>query len=498
VVSGRCIVLSSGFFMNWIMPQINLQLILPEIIITVFAILILILEPLLSESKKGFLAHLSWIAIVLAFLANLRLWDLMETTFSDMFIVDNFAIFFKFIFLAGSFLIILVSINYLKREENFHGEYFSLILFSTLGMMLMASSFNLIIIFLGLEIMSLSLYVLAGFKRDDLRSNEASLKYFLMGAFATGFLLYGIVMIFGSVRSTNLEEIIKGIAYDGGNVSLLLWAGVGLLLVGFGFKIASVPFHMWVPDVYEGAPTPITAFISAGPKAAGFAALLRVFLFSFVTIKMDWTIIIWIMSALTMTFGNIVAIAQTNIKRMLAYSSIAHAGYVLMALVAGKEAGVSSALFYLLAYTFMNIGAFTVVIALGRKDEENTNLDDYSGLGTRHPYLAIFMMLFMISLAGFPPTAGFMAKFYVFSAAVKSGYIGLVIIGVLNSLISVYYYLRIIVIMFMRPPVLEAKPISLPLGSTLVLLISTWGVLQMGIFPQSLLTLAIVSVSSIF
>jgi NADH-quinone oxidoreductase subunit N len=379
-----------------------------------------------------------------------------------------------------------------------HGEYYSLILFSTLGMMLMASSFNLIIIFLGLEIMSISLYVLAGFKREDLKSNEASLKYFLMGAFATGFLLYGIVMIYGSTRSTNLEEIIKSLVYQKEGADLLLWAGVGLLLVGFGFKIASVPFHMWVPDVYEGAPTPVTAFISAGPKAAGFAALLRVFLFSFVTIKVDWTTVVWIMAALTMTTGNIVAIAQSNIKRMLAYSSIAHAGYVLVALVAGKEAGVSSALFYLLAYTFMNIGAFTVVIALGRKDEENTNLDDYSGLGTRHPWLAIFMMLFMLSLAGFPPTAGFMAKFYVFSSAVKSGYIGLVIIGVLNSLVSVYYYLRIVVIMFMRPPLPEAKPIFLPLGSILVLLISTWAVLQMGIFPQSLLTLAMLSVSSIF
>jgi NADH-quinone oxidoreductase subunit N len=484
--------------MDWLMPQINLELILPEIIITFFAILILILEPLLSKNKKNFLAHLSWIAILLAFVANLRLWDLMETTFSEMFIVDNFAIFFKFIFLAGSCLFIFVSISYLKREEMVHGEYYSLILFSTLGMMLMASSFNLVIIFLGLEIMSISLYVLAGFKREDLRSNEASLKYFLMGAFATGFLLYGIVMIYGSTRSTNLEDIIKSIAYNNGNADLLLWAGVGLLLVGFGFKIASVPFHMWVPDVYEGAPTSITAFISAGPKAAGFAALLRVFLFSFVTIKMDWTTIIWIMSALTMTTGNIVAIAQSNVKRMLAYSSIAHAGYVLVALVAGQEAGVSSALFYLLAYTFMNIGAFTVVIALGRRNEENTNLDDYSGLGTRHPWLAVFMMLFMLSLAGFPPTAGFMAKFYVFSAAIKSGYVGLVIIGVLNSLISVYYYLRIVVIMFMRPPVPEAKPISLPLGFVLVLLISTWGVLQMGIFPQSLLTLAILSVSSIF
>jgi NADH-quinone oxidoreductase subunit N len=300
------------------------------------------------------------------------------------------------------------------------------------------------------------------------------------------------------VGSTNLEQIIKSIALGEVGSSLLVWAGAGLLLVGFGFKIASVPFHMWVPDVYQGAPTPITAFISAGPKAAGFAALLRVFLFCFVTIKVDWTTIVWIMAVLTMTVGNIIAIAQSDIKRMLAYSSIAHAGYVLVALVAGGKTGVSSALFYLLAYTFMNIGAFTVVILLGRKGEENTELDDYSGLGTRSPLLAILMTVFMFSLAGFPPTAGFMGKFYVFSAAVKSGFVGLVIIGVLNSLISVYYYLRVVVIMFMHPPQPEAPRIPIAFGAALVLLISIWGVLQMGILPDSLLSLAQASVSSIF
>jgi len=255
------------------------------------------------------------------------------------------------------------------------------------------------------------------------------------------------------------------------------------LLVGFGFKIAAVPFHMWVPDVYQGAPTPVTAFISAGPKAAGFAALLRVFLFSFTTITLDWIMIVWIMAALTMTVGNIIAIAQSDIKRMLAYSSIAHAGYVLVALVAGGATGVSSALFYLLAYTFMNIGAFTVVIALERKGEGNTGLDDYSGLGSRSPLLAILMTVFMFSLAGFPPTAGF---------------VGLVIIGVLNSLISVYYYLRVVVIMFMHPPQPEAQKVPVAFGAALVLLISIWGVLQMGIFPESLLKVAQASVSSIF
>jgi NADH-quinone oxidoreductase subunit N len=460
----------------------------------------LILDPFLSKERKILTAHIAWIAVVISFLANLRLWDFQDTTFSEMFLVDNYAVFFKFIFLVGSFLIIFVSMNYLKREEILHGEYFSLILFSTLGMMLLASGFDLIIIFLGLEIMSISLYVLTGFKRSDLNSNEASLKYFLMGAFATGFLLYGIVLIYGSAGSTNLEQIIKSIAYGETGPNLLIWAGAGLLLVGFGFKIASVPFHMWVPDVYQGAPTPITAFISAGPKAAGFAALLRVFLFSFTTIKMDWTMIVWIMSALTMTVGNIIAIAQSDIKRMLAYSSIAHAGYVLVALVAGGETGISSALFYLLAYTFMNIGAFTVVIALGRKGQENTKLDDYSGLGSKSPLLAILMTVFMLSLAGFPPTAGFMGKFYVFSSAVKSGFLGLVIIGVLNSLVSVYYYLRVVVLMFMHPPKTgtETEKIRLAFGAALVLLISTWFVLQMGIFPQSLLSLAQASVTSIF
>ncbi len=484
--------------MDWTFPAVNFRLILPEIILCVFAIFIMLLDPFLLGKRKVVSGHLAWVAIVLAFLANLSLWDLQETTFSEMFLVDNYATFFKSIFLAGSFLIVFASMDYLKREEILHGEYFSLILFATLGMMLLASGFDLVVIFLGLEIMSVSLYVLAGFKRRDLDSNEASLKYFLMGAFATGFLLYGIVMIYGSTGSTNLEQIIKSIAFGKGSPSLLIWAGAGLLLVGFGFKIASVPFHMWVPDVYQGAPTPVTAFISAGPKAAGFAALLRVFLFSFVTIKLDWTVIVWIMAALTMTVGNVIAIAQSDIKRMLAYSSIAHAGYVLIALVAGGETGISSALFYLLAYTFMNIGAFTVVVALGRKGQENTGLDDYSGLGTRSPLLAVVMSVFMFSLAGFPPTAGFMGKFYVFSAAVKSGFVGLVIIGVLNSLVSVYYYLRVVVIMFMHPPQPEAQKIPLALGAELVLLISLWGVLQLGILPDSLLSLAQASVSSIF
>jgi NADH-quinone oxidoreductase subunit N len=484
--------------MDWTFPTVNLRLILPEAVILLFAIVILILDPFLQKGRKIITAHLGWIAVSVAFIVNLILWNSNAATFSDMFLVDNYACFFKMIFLVGSFLIILVSMGYLKREELVHGEYFSLVLFSTLGMMLLASGFDLVVIFLGLEIMSVSLYVLVGFKRHDLRSNEASLKYFLMGAFASGFLLYGIVLLYASTGSTNLEQIIKSIASSDVGFNLMTVAGAGLLLVGFGFKIASVPFHMWVPDVYQGAPTPITAFISAGPKAAGFAALLRVFLFSFGRIELDWVSIVWIMSVLTMTAGNIIAIMQSDIKRMLAYSSIAHAGYVLVALVAGGANGVSSALFYLLAYTFMNVGAFTVVILLGKKGEENTTLSDYSGLVSRSPVLAVLMSVFMFSLAGFPPTAGFMAKFYVFSAAIRSGFIWLVIIGVMNSLISVYYYLRIVVLMFMRPPQPEAARVPVALGASLVLLITLWGVLHLGILPNSFLALAQASVSSIF
>jgi len=304
----------------------------------------------------------------------------------------------------------------------------------------------------------------------------------LIGAFDSGFLLYGIALIYGSTSTTNLSQILLSLSYSGFHEGFMAWIGMGLLIVGFGFKIASVPFHMWAPDVYQGAPTPVSAFISAGPKAAGFAALLRVLFIAFARYQLDWSVILWVMAVLSMTIGNIIALSQTNVKRLLAYSSIAHAGYVLVALVGGGEQGFSSALFYLLVYIFMNIGAFTIVVALG---EKNTNLDDYSGLVGRNPVLGLAMAIFLLSLAGFPPTAGFLAKFYAFGAAVKSGYMGLVIIAVLNSFIAVYYYLRVIVIMFMRPPQAELKPISIPVFVSLTLFISALGTLWLGIFPQA-------------
>ena len=355
-----------------------------------------------------------------------------------MVVQDNYSLFFKLIFLITAGLTILMSIRFLKLEGFEHGEYYVLLLFATVGMMLMASAADLIIIFLGLETFSLAIYVLAGFFRTQVKSNESSLKYFLLGAFSTGFLLYGIALIYGATGTTNLKGIYEFVRKIDLLTDPLLLIGMGLLIVGFGFKVASVPFHMWTPDVYEGAPTSVTAFMSVGAKAAGFAAFLRVFLYSLSSLQTDWVWILWVLAVLTMTLGNIVAIAQKNIKRMLAYSSIAHAGYILVAMVAASELGTASVLYYLLAYAFMNLGAFGVVILYGRKGEENILIGDYSGMASKYPLLAAAMAIFMFSLAGIPPTAGFVGKFYIFSAAVKAGYIGLAIIGVLNSALSVY------------------------------------------------------------
>jgi len=476
--------------MNVVIPAVNWSAIGPELILSLTAMVLLILIVLAKGGAKGAVPYLSLAGVVGALFFCFSLWGKSAYAFNRMVVVDNYSLFFKIIFLITTALTILMSIRYLREEGFEHGEYYILILFAAVGMMFMASATDLIIVFLGLETFSLSVYVLAGFFRTQPKSNESSLKYFLLGAFSTGFLLYGIALIYGATGTTNLKGIYEFVRKIQLLTDPLLLIGMGLLIVGFGFKVASVPFHMWTPDVYEGAPTSVTAFMSVGPKAAGFAAFLRVFLYALSSLQTDWVWILWVLAVLTMTLGNVVAIAQQNIKRMLAYSSIAHAGYILVAMVAAGELGTASVLYYILAYAFMNLGAFGVVILYGRKGEENINISDYSGMASKYPLLAAAMAIFMFSLAGIPPTAGFVGKFYIFSAAIKAGYVDLAIIGVLNSALSVYYYLRVTVMMYMRNPEKEFAKLETSPAMVIALIIAVIGTLQMGITPSHYLNLA--------
>jgi NADH-quinone oxidoreductase subunit N len=469
----------------------DLLVIAPELVLTGFALLILLMGVFARPGQRGFLGYTALVAVVVA-LASLY-WGIGKETsaFSGMVRADPFSFFFKVMITIIALLTILASLAYAKREGIGFGEYYVLVLFAAVGMMLMASGVNLLIIFLGLEVMSISIYVLAGIMRDDTRSVEAAFKYFLLGSFASAFLLYGIALTYASTGTLDLagiNRVLEERAWVSGLPILI--TGLALLIVGFGFKIALVPFHMWTPDVYEGAPTSITAFMAAGVKAAGFAAFVRVFFYALPALQAYWTQIMWILAVATMTVGNIIALAQSNIKRMLAYSSIAHAGYILVAFAVGKELGMSSMLFYLLAYVFMNMGAFTVVILLGKKGEENTLISDYAGIGFRHPLLAVAMAIFMFSLAGVPPTGGFMAKFYVFSAAVKANYYWLAVIGVLNSAVAAYYYLRVLIYMYFREPEKELAIGGFSPAAVLAIIISVWGVLHMGILPSAFWALA--------
>jgi len=479
------------------LPVVPWGAMLPMLVVTGTALLVLILDPLLKPEQHDRLAHLSLLGIVAAGLAQLSRWGQPEVVFGGMLAADTFGQFFTLLFLLVGGLTILISLPYVHQAGMDHGEYYALLLFSVLGMMIMAASLDLVTIFLGLETLSIALYILAGFLRGQLKSNESALKYLLLGAFASGFLLYGIALVYGATGSTNLRQIAAVVATGTLTSPLWLTIGAGLLIVGFAFKVASVPFHMWTPDVYEGAPTSVTAFMIAGTKAAAFAAFVRVLMTALPALAPDWSRVLWLLAALTMTVGNVVAIAQSNIKRMLAYSSIAHAGYLLVALVAASALGSGSILFYLVAYTFMNLGAFAVVIALARQDGERTSLEEYAGLGWKYPFLGAAMALFMFSLAGIPPTAGFMGKFYIFSAAIQANYVVLAVIGVLNSVISVYYYLRVTVIMYMGQG--EGAPAAGRLTSALGLavLIAILGTLELGLFPARILEMALRSVGAL-
>jgi NADH-quinone oxidoreductase subunit N len=416
-------------------------------------------------------AILALIGIVGAAWGAWELRDESRALFHDMYRVDMFSNFFTFLFLVIAAAGVLFAWDYLKRTNLNQGEYYALILLSTLGMIFMAAANDLIMIFLGLELMSLALYVLAGFRKNRFESNEAALKYFLLGAFASGFLLYGVALVYGATGSTNLSAI-GGYLMGSPVVNTpLLAAGALLVFIGLGFKVSLVPFHMWTPDAYEGAPTAATAFMSAGAKAAGFAALLRVVMIALPDVAQHWTAMMTGLCILTMTVGNVIAILQSNLKRMLAYSSIAHAGYVMLGVIAGGTAGSAAVLYYLAVYSVMNLGAFGIVSLMGRGADERVRVQDLAGAGFRHPWLGVAMTVFMLGLAGIPPTAGFIGKLYLFSAALSQGHVLLVVVAVLNSVAAVYYYLRPVVVMYMTQPEGEPLEVSSALPSMLAIVL---------------------------
>ena len=448
---------------------VNLNLIMPITVLTAWACVLLLVDLFIPKERKGITALLAALGLLVALALVISRAGVATSAFNGMIMIDGFATFMSVIFLFSGLAGIAVAYDYLVRSGIERGEYYVLLLFSIVGMMLMAAAADLIMVFLALELLSIPLYVLAGIAVPRPDSEEAALKYFLLGAFASGFFLYGTALVYGATGSTALTEIVSATASGGVNLSFLV-IGAGLILVGLGFKVAVVPFHMWTPDVYQGAPSSVTAFMAVGAKAAGFAALLRIFVLAFPPLAMDLTPVLWALAAFTMVIGNVIAIAQRNIKRMLAYSSIAHAGYIMMALVPYGQGDVASdtvasALFYLLAYMLTSFAAWAVVIALEHnmgegRDTDGLSLEDYSGLGQKQPALAAAMTIAMLSFIGIPPTLGFVGKFYLLRTVIEGGFPGLALIGLLTSLVSAYYYLRVVVYMYMRDgePVVRREP----------------------------------------
>lgn len=462
--------------------------ILPEIVISIYACMILVFEPFCPKEQRYQFGYFSLSGIILAALTSFFILKLGNVyAFGGMFILDPFSTFFKYLIYIGSGLTILLSMKYLDEEDIHLGEYYAFILLATAGMMIMVSGGDLISIYLGLEVLSISLYVLAGFKRFEGKSIEASAKYFILGSFSSGILLFGISLLFGFVGSTNLSAIalfIKGHALDPGLLLTMIF-----MVVGFGFKISAVPFHMWTPDVYEGAPTTVTAFMSAGPKAASLAIFLRVFIEALGGIKTEWTTLLIILSVATMLVGNILAIVQTNIKRMLAYSSIAHAGYALIGMIAGGPDGTFSLMMYMMIYTFMNLGAFGIIILLHKGGFHGEEITDLTGMAKKYPLAAFMMLVFMFSLTGLPPTGGFIGKFYIFMAAVNHHLTYLAVIGVVLSAISAYYYLRVVMVMYMKDSEKEYSLATSP-AINFALMTALLVILIVGIYPVPLISYA--------
>jgi NADH-quinone oxidoreductase subunit N len=460
--------------------------ILPEIVLTIFGMIVMLLDPLLDKETGQ--KVLGWVAFLGTVAGVAATWMMSQTpglAFWNTIQVDGFSVFFHVLVIAVSGVVILSSYEYMAVQRMRAGEYYALVLFGTVGMALMSSAVELVLIFIALEISSISSYVLAGFRRHEAPSAESSLKYFLLGSFATAFFLYGVALIFGATGSTNIDEVSR--VLETGTIPVLAYAAVAFLFVGLGFKVAAAPFHIWTPDVYEGAPAPVVGLMSTAPKAAAFAVLLRI-VFVIDVHALFW--VIWIAAALSMTLGNIGALVQSNVKRLLAYSSIAHAGYILVAFAAAPGLGTSAVMFYTATYAAMNVGAFAIVSHFANAGERYVTLEDYEGLGRSYPLLAATLTIFLLSLIGIPITGGFFAKFYVFQAAIKANLTWLTIIGVLNSGVGAYYYLRVLVVMYMREARKQVPVTPIPFTLRLAIFFCIVATIYLGIFPSGTLRYA--------
>ncbi len=475
----------------------SLNAIVPMACVTAAGIAAMVAESFRDPGERMPIAGLGVVGLLGAGLATVLLWNHNASSFG-LVSADNFGLFVTGTLVVIGLLSLAISGPTIERERLPGGEYYALMLFATAGMMLMATATDLLVIFLALEVMSLAVYVLTGIRRDSPASTEAAFKYFLLGAFASAFFLYGIAFTYGLTGSTRLDRIGSLMAAQAMSPTPMQFLALGLIIVGFAFKVAAVPFHMWTPDAYEGAPPAVTAFMSTGVKAAAFAAFVRVFLSAFEPLRGSWSEVIWVLAAATMIVGTVGGVLQSNVKRMLAYSSIGHGGYLLVALVSGNDFGKGAVLFYLLTYAITNIGAFGVIALLDTTERPNDEVKDYAGLWHERPGLAALMTIFLLSLGGFPPLAGFIAKWYVFTAAVKAGYTGLAIIGVLTSVISVFFYLRIVVMIYMTPTDSPARFPAVPKIAGAALIVSAILIFYLGILPARVLAWAAASISTIF
>ncbi len=464
----------------------DLGAIAPELALAAFGLVLLVADLIVSDKRK--LAHLSLGILAISAFLLFRLGDLSTSAYGGQVSIDPFASYFKFIFLIAAALTIGISTRYLDIEREHHGEYYALILFATMGMMFMASGTDLVTLYIGLETMAIATYVLVGFLRGNQRSNEASLKYFLLGAFSSGVLLYGMSLLYGISGSTNLVEIAEALSRRPVTDPISLVAMI-TVASGMFFKIAAFPFHQWVPDAYEGAPASVTAFMSVAVKAASFAMMVRIFMIGIYPLRDQWLPVFAAVCVMTITVGNVAALTQTNVKRMLAYSSISHAGFVLLGLIAGNDTGMTAVVLYLFVYTFMNLGAWTIIVALRRRDVIGDHVDDLNGLFFKHPAVATVMLVFLLSLAGIPPTAGFVAKYYLFASVIETGHTALAVLAALNVVVGVYYYMRVVVAMFINEST-ENTGLALSPGLVTVLAIALILTLFIGLYPDPFIEMA--------